>query len=140
MHALPCLPPRMHAGSCAGGSGVPAVAGNLSECRDALNRTPEESYHNKTGAPPPLLNTNTQAVALEGRVYQLLEATPQGGREFAKAVREVLAREMTWVDWKKGRVLGESICTTLASGYKNGSNNISSIECTTALSSLLPCA
>jgi hypothetical protein len=40
-------------------------------------------------------------------VYKLLEATPQGGREFAKAVREVLAREMTWVDWKKGRVLGE---------------------------------
>jgi hypothetical protein len=48
-----------------------------------------------------------QAVALEGRVYKLLEATPKDGKEFCKAVREVLRRETSWVEWKKGKNLGE---------------------------------
>jgi len=49
-----------------------------------------------------------QAIALEKRVYQVLEATPQQGKDFAKAVREVLRRETTWVEWKKGKPLGET--------------------------------
>lgn len=49
-----------------------------------------------------------QAVALEKRVYQVLEATPQQGKDFAKAVREVLRRETTWVEWKKGKPLGKT--------------------------------
>jgi hypothetical protein len=48
-----------------------------------------------------------QAVALEGRVYKLLEDTPNHGRQFANAVKEVLRRETTWVEWKKGKNLGE---------------------------------
>lgn len=40
-------------------------------------------------------------------MYKLLEATPKDGKEFAKAVREVLRRETSWVDWKKGKNLGE---------------------------------
>lgn len=43
-----------------------------------------------------------QAVAIEKRVYQLLEATPKDGPAFAAAVRELLQRETSWVEWKKG--------------------------------------
>lgn len=46
-----------------------------------------------------------QAVSLEGRVYRLLEATPKDGKEFAAAVRELLRRETSWVEWKKNRNL-----------------------------------
>jgi hypothetical protein len=46
-------------------------------------------------------------VSLEGRVYRLLEATPKDGKEFAAAVREVLRRETSWVEWKKNRNLSE---------------------------------
>jgi hypothetical protein len=55
-----------------------------------------------------------QAVALEGRVYKLLEATPKDGKEFAKAVREVLQRETSWVEWKKGKNLGECCSSSAA--------------------------
>lgn len=36
------------------------------------------------------------------QVYKVLEATPRDGAKFCRAVREVLAREVTWVLWKKG--------------------------------------
>jgi hypothetical protein len=35
-------------------------------------------------------------------VWKVLEATPRDGAKFCRAVREVLAREVTWVMWKKG--------------------------------------
>ncbi|WIA41510.1 hypothetical protein OEZ86_008881 [Tetradesmus obliquus] len=43
-----------------------------------------------------------EALALEEQVYKVLEATPRDGAKFCRAVREVLAREVTWVLWKKG--------------------------------------
>jgi hypothetical protein len=36
------------------------------------------------------------------QVYKVLDATPRDGVKFSRAVREVLAREVTWVMWKKG--------------------------------------
>lgn len=69
-----------------------------------------------------------QAVALEGRVYKLLEETPHHGREFAKAVREVLRRETTWVEWKKGKNLGESggnsLCRMQGGALRSGQNSV----------------
>lgn len=55
-----------------------------------------------------------QAVSLEGRVYRLLEATPKDGKEFAAAVRQVLRRETSWVEWKKNRNLGECVAFSLS--------------------------
>jgi hypothetical protein len=43
------------------------------------------------------------------QVYKVLDATPRDGSKFSRAVREVLAREVTWVMWKKGgKDFGES--------------------------------
>ncbi|KAF6258624.1 hypothetical protein COO60DRAFT_1103021 [Scenedesmus sp. NREL 46B-D3] len=36
------------------------------------------------------------------QVYKVLEATPRDGAKLGRAVREILAREVTWVMWKKG--------------------------------------
>lgn len=43
-----------------------------------------------------------EALALEKEVYKVLELTPRSGKEFCRAIREVLERETTWVSWKKG--------------------------------------
>lgn len=43
-----------------------------------------------------------EALALEKDVYKVLELTPRNGKEFCRAIREVLERETTWVSWKKG--------------------------------------
>lgn len=32
----------------------------------------------------------------------MLDATPERGKDFSRAVRDVLDRESTWVEWKKG--------------------------------------
>ncbi|KAI8468971.1 MAG: THO complex subunit 1 transcription elongation factor-domain-containing protein [Monoraphidium minutum] len=43
-----------------------------------------------------------EAQALEAEVFSALEATPEGGKGFAEAVRSVLRREEGWIRWKKG--------------------------------------
>eukprot|EP00878_Enallax_costatus_P014700 GHUV01015376.1.p1 GENE.GHUV01015376.1~~GHUV01015376.1.p1 ORF type:complete len:684 (+),score=141.22 GHUV01015376.1:514-2565(+) len=43
-----------------------------------------------------------EAVELEKQVYKVLETTPRSGKEFCRAIKEVLERETTWVAWKKG--------------------------------------
>lgn len=43
-----------------------------------------------------------EALALEKEVYKVLELTPRNGKEFCRAVKDVLEREITWVSWKKG--------------------------------------
>ena len=51
-------------------------------------------------------------------MYKLLEETPNHGRAFAQAVKEVLRRETTWVEWKKGKNLGE--CEREPAAHKDG--------------------
>lgn len=35
-------------------------------------------------------------------MYSVLDATPARGKDFSRAVRDILERESTWVEWKKG--------------------------------------
>eukprot|EP00879_Flechtneria_rotunda_P006740 GHRR01007081.1.p1 GENE.GHRR01007081.1~~GHRR01007081.1.p1 ORF type:complete len:384 (+),score=172.09 GHRR01007081.1:2088-3239(+) len=76
-----------------------------------------------------------EAVALEQEVYKVLESTPPSAKEFVRAIKEVLERELTWVAWKKGAnafvVPGkeqESAPAAAAGARKPGASNPNCID------------